>query len=140
MTNKLSEEYQGTTLPLCCSAPNSMLYFHQTTSESGDGHGQERKSDGLRHKTPGFAQLFADLDSHRHPVRQRPVLLHPLEIWQGAGTEPAGDPENQERYDELTWISDFFNAMMVLPGHAEDWESVKTALLYAAEQAENKAA
>ena len=49
-------------------------------------------------------------------------------------------PENRERYDELTWISDFFNAMMVLPGHAEDWESVKTALLYAAEQVENKAA
>ena len=49
-------------------------------------------------------------------------------------------PENRERYNELTWISDFFNAMMVLPGHAEDWESVKTALLYAAEQAENKAA
>ena len=48
-------------------------------------------------------------------------------------------PENRERYDELTWISDFFNAMMVLPGHAEDWENVKTALLYAAEQAENKA-
>ena len=29
---------------------------------------------------------------------------------------------------------------MEMPGHAEDWESVKTALLYAAEQAENKAA
>ena len=29
---------------------------------------------------------------------------------------------------------------MEMPGHAEDWESVKTALLYAAEQTENKAA
>ena len=29
--------------------------------------------------------------------------------------------------------------MMELPGHAEDWESVKTARLYAAEHAENKA-
>jgi len=49
-------------------------------------------------------------------------------------------PENRERYDELTWISDFFNAMMVLPGRNADWERIKTALLYAAEQAENKAA
>jgi len=49
-------------------------------------------------------------------------------------------PQLLERYDELTWISDFFNAMMVLPGRDEDWERVRTALLYAAEQAENKAA
>ena len=49
-------------------------------------------------------------------------------------------PENRERYDEAYWISDSFHSLMELPGHAEDWERVKTAMLYAAEQAENKAA
>ena len=33
-----------------------------------------------------------------------------------------------------------FRSLMEMPGHAEDRERIKTALLYAAEQAENKAA
>ena len=68
------------------------------------------------------------------------VPAHPAYIAPGTVTQEPSPAVIRERYDELTWISDFFNAMMVLPGHAEDWESVRTALLYAAEHAENKAA
>ena len=68
------------------------------------------------------------------------VPAHPAYIAPGTVTQEPSPAVIRERYDELTWISDFFNAMMVLPGHAEDWEKVRTALLYATEQAENNAA
>ena len=78
--SELATNFSKVQTQYICSAQNSMLYFHQTTSETGDEHGQERKSAALRHEHLRVSQRSDDRGSHRHPARCRSDPLLQLEV------------------------------------------------------------